>query len=515
VGTRFVSQSDNVNQTSDFFQQILTDKLRPIDYVLKNSFSSEALMFFTARSMAVRLEAEGNPTDASDSMTPDEALTVLEILLQPKCLSDLQQTVFCRAWAGQSYEEIAEELAYDPGYIRDVGSQLWLTLSKALGEKVTKKNVHVALRRYQREQQAQQTIAQQDEGGAIAPSDSPQFRLEFPSGVVALNSPFYIERPPIEAQTFREIHKPGSLIRIKASRQMGKSSFMHRILASAKQSGLQTATLNLQRADSSVLSSLDKFLRWICANIAQQLDLAPALDDHWNLEMGSKMSCTLYFQQYLLKAIDTALVLAFDEVNRLFEYPELAMDFLPLLRSWYEDASEFAIWQKLRMVVVHSTEAYIPLNINQSPFNVGLPIRLPEFTLEQVQDLALRHGLDWAETESGVQDLRSLLEMIGGHPYLVRLALYALRQQVSLAQLLQEAPTTAGIYGEHLRHHLNHLHEHPELAIALQQILSAAPGHLEAITLYKLESLGLIKLQGNQAILSRELYRLYFQNQLV
>ncbi|MBW4515798.1 MAG: AAA-like domain-containing protein [Timaviella obliquedivisa GSE-PSE-MK23-08B] len=451
-------------------------------------------------------------------MTPDEALIVLEILLQPKCLSDLQQTVFCRAWVGLSYEEISEELAYDPGYIRDVGSQLWSMLSKVLGEKVTKKNVHVALRRYQREQESQQTIARGDRLAIAFLDDLPEaspFRLEFPSGVVALNSPFYVERSPIEAQTLREIHKPGSLVRIKAPRQMGKSSFMHRILAHAKQSGLQTATLNLQRADSSVLGSLDKFLRWICANIAQQLDLAPILDDYWNLEMGSKMSCTLYFQRYLLEAIDTALVLAFDEVNRLFEYPDLALDFLPLLRSWYEDASEFAIWQKLRLVVVHSTEAYIPLNINQSPFNVGLPIRLPEFTLEQVQDLALRHGLNWAKTAAGVQDLRSLLEMIGGHPYLVRLALYALRQQMSLEQLLQEAPTTAGIYGEHLRHHLNHLHEHPELAIALQQILSATPGQLEAMTLYKLESLGLIKFQGNQAILSRELYRLYFQNQLI
>lgn len=96
-------------------------------------------MFLAARSMAVKLEAKGNPTDALDAMTPDEALIVLEILLQPKCLSDLQQTIFCRAWVGQSYEEISEELAYDPGYIRDVGSQLWSTLSKVLGEKVTKK----------------------------------------------------------------------------------------------------------------------------------------------------------------------------------------------------------------------------------------------------------------------------------------------------------------------------------------------------------------------------------------
>jgi hypothetical protein len=471
-----------------------------------------AAQSFAAQSMAVRLEADERSTDGSDSMKPEEALILLEALLQPKCLSDLQQTVFCRAWAGQSYEETAEELAYDPGYIRDVGSQLWLSISKAVGEKVTKKNVHAALRRYYQKQAAQRsTFPWQD---ADVDTDRLASQLDFPNGVVALNSPFYVERPPIEAQTFCEILKPGSLIRIKASRQMGKSSLMHRMLNYARQNGLQIATLNLQRADRSVLSSLDQFLRWLCVNVAQQLHLPPVLDDYWNSEMGSKMSCTLYFQQYLLKTIEPALVLAFDEVNRLFEYPDLALDFLPLLRSWYEDASEFAVWQKLRLVVVHSTEAYIPLNLHQSPFNVGLPIRLPELTLEQVQDLALRHGLTWANTAAGLLDLRSLLQMIGGHPYLVRLALYALRQQLSLAQLLQEAPTPSGIYSEHLRHRLQELQEYPELAIAFQKILSTTPERLEATTLYKLESLGLIKIQGNEATPSRELYRLYFQNQL-
>ncbi len=43
-------------------------------------------------------------------------------------------------------------------------------------------------------------------------------------------------------------------------------------------------------------------------------------------------------------------------------------------------------WQRLRLIIVHSKEVYIPLNINQSPFNVGLGIELPEFNLEQVKD---------------------------------------------------------------------------------------------------------------------------------
>ena len=470
-----------------------------------------------SRAIAVELGAAGIHSGSSEVMTPDEALIILESLLQPKSLSDLQQTVFCQSWAGQGYEEIAAGLSYDASYIRDVGSQLWLMLSKALNEKVTKKNMHVVFRRYQQEQ-LRQSLEGYRPDAAIPSSDRLTDRLtdrlEFPSGVVALGSPFYIERPPIEIRALSEVCKAGSLIRIKAPRQMGKSSLMHRILAHAKQQGLQTATLNLQRADRAVFSSLDAFLRWLCANVAQQLDLAPALDQHWNSEIGSKMSCTIYFQRYLLPAVE-ALVLAFDEVNRLFEYPDLATDFLPLLRSWYEDASEYEVWQKLRLVVVHATEVYIPLNLNQSPFNVGLPIILPEFTLVQVQALALRYGLDWATGEAGLEHLTPLLQMIGGHPHRVRLALYHLAQrEMTLEDLLQAAPTSTGIYREHLRQHLTHLQQQPALAAAFRQILSGNGHDLEAVELYKLESLGLVKLQAGEIHPSCHLYRLYFQEQL-
>jgi hypothetical protein len=218
----------------------------------------------------------------------------------------------------------------------------------------------------------------------------------------------------------------------------------------------------------------------------------------------------------VLAEIDSPIVLALDEVNRIFEYPEISADFLPLLRSWYEDASELESWQKLRLVVVHATEAYIPLDINQSPFNVGLPIKLPEFSLKQVQDLAVRHRLDWTKGEEEVQNLVPLLAMVGGHPYLVRVALYHLaRQEISLAQLLQTAPTMSGIYSDHLRRHLANLQEHPTLAAALKRVVTAPePVLLEAIAAYKLESMGLVKLEGNLATPSCELYRLYFCEQL-
>jgi transcriptional regulator with XRE-family HTH domain len=65
-------------------------------------------------------------------------------------------------------------------------------------------------------------------------------------GQVPLNSPFYVERPPIEWLCYETILQPGALIRIKAPKQMGKTSLMAKILASAKAQGLHTVpSLNL------------------------------------------------------------------------------------------------------------------------------------------------------------------------------------------------------------------------------------------------------------------------------
>ena len=86
---------------------------------------------------------------------------------------------------------------------------------------------------------------------------------------------------------------------------------------------------------------------------------------------------------------------------------------------------------------------------------------------------------------------------------------------MSLEQILQAAPTAAGIYSDHLRRHLASLQEHSELAAALKQVVTTpASVQLEVIAAYKLESMGLVKLEGNQATPSCELYRLYFQEHL-
>jgi AAA-like domain len=330
----------------------------------------------------------------------------------------------------------------------------------------------------------------------------------YPNGAVPLDSSFYLERAPLEEQIYQEIRKPGALVRIKAPREMGKTSLLLRILDSVKRQGYYTVSLNLEQVDREILSDLNQFLRWLCANVSRQLQLKPKLDEYWDEDLGSKISCTAYIQDYILEPISTFLVLALDEVNQIFEHPQVAKDFFSLLRSWYEEAKTLPIWQKLRLIVVHSTEIYVPLQLNQSPFNVGLPIQLIPFSKEDVQHLAQRYGFDWKDGSEAGQ----MMDMVGGHPALVQIAFYYLsRGEIVVGQLLEISSIATRIYFNHLQRHRIILQEQPELANAFDAVRrSTEPVKLASNLAYKLSSLGLIRQSGDKVIPSCELYRQSF-----
>ncbi len=149
--------------------------------------------------------------------------------------------------------------------------------------------------------------------------------------------------------------------------------------------------------------------------------------------------------------------------------------------------------------------------VEVTPFNVGLPIELGEFCPEQVKDLVQRHGLNWSDTE-----INKLMAMVDGHPYLLRAALYNIAtNQLTLDQFLVIAPTEEGLYGDHLYRHLLILEENQNLKTAMSKVVqSQKPIKLKPIETFKLKSMGLVKLRGNEVIPLCDLYRLYFGDRL-
>ncbi len=345
---------------------------------------------------------------------------------------------------------------------------------------------------------------------------SPIVELESPEGPVALDSPFYVERVPYKSQCYEEILRPGCLIRLKAPQQMGKTLLLERVLCKAREQGYQTLTLDFQLADSTVLTDYQKFLQWLCANSGDSLELENRVDEYWKDMYGLNKNCTRYFQRYLLAEINSPLVVGLDNVDLVFEQPALFNDFCRLLRGWYDQARQSdrigEIWKKIRFIVVHSTEVYRAMDINSSPLaGVGLTVELPEFSPQQVQDLAQQYDLNWNASEA-----EQLMAMVGGHPALVRKAFDCIKNQnVTLEQLLKTAPTEEGVFRDHLGRQLQNLRQHRELEDALLLcVTSLEPVEVDSELAFKLHSMGLVKLQGNCVMPRCDLYRQYFRVRL-
>lgn len=466
-------------------------------------------------------------------MTEKEALEVVKQILSPETLSYVQEVVFTQSWKGQLYPEIAKAVGYHPEYIRDVGAQLWRSLSNCLDQKVTKKNVRFVLNTLTEQDQletgaatlpadAQPATPSEDSSvlhsqvGDLLSTKSTTTQLAFPSVGLAVNSSFYVPRPPAEDQAFSELRRPGGLLRIKAPSNTGKTSLLLRALEYARKEGARTVLINIQEADTAILEDLGLFLRWFCRNVAQQLGLENKLDDYWDEEIGNKVSCKIYFREYLLAQLSVPVVLALDEVDQLFDHPSLVQEFLPMLRVWHEEAAEIAVWQRLRLALSYNTEVYVPLKISQSPFNIGLSVQLPKLSMNQTEALARQYKLPYTEGEARDQ-LRQLYDLVAGHPYLIQLALYWLSErELELKSILEEAPTQAGIYSSHLLRHWQILDRQRDLKAALKEVLDFPEqgAEIDSIMAHQLERMGLVKLSGNRAHISSNLYYLYFKNLL-
>lgn len=450
-------------------------------------------------------------------MENKEALAFIEEILAPRKLSYIEELVVIHTWDDMRYREMALKTGYEEGYLKDTGSRLWQLLSETLGYRVTKKRLRYICTEIAQSQgvASPSSVSSPPPANAATQPPGTAFHtspdLEYPGSPLSFQSPRYIERPPVEALAASALQSPGGLLRIKAPWRMGKTSLMNHLLGQCRQLDYQTVMIDIRQVDAAALTNLDTFLRWFCWSISQQLNLSCDLEQYWFDDAGSKLNCTTYIQAHILPQIDSALVVAIDTGHYLVKHPDVATNFFAMLRAWFEQARVRPQWQKLRLMLAHVTDLDLPLQVYQSPFNVGLLVELPSFNLAQVHQLRDRYNFD-SMSDHDAAALASLCELVGGHPYLVQLALYWRRSgQLSFAQILQTAATNEGIYREYLRRLWSVLQEDDALVAAFYQVLDApAPLSLNPEQAYALADMGLVNLIGHQVGLRCDLYRAYF-----
>ena len=332
--------------------------------------------------------------------------------------------------------------------------------------------------------------------------------LEMPEGTMESQSAFYVERPS-DAIALRTIGQRGVTITIKGPRQVGKSSLLIRTMEAAVNAGKRVAFLDFQLFDKAALADAELFFRQFCIWLTDILEMPDRVDEYWNTPLGNSQRCTPYVQRYILKELGNPLVLAMDKVDKVF-VTDFRNDFFAMLRSWHNSRATTAIWKQLDLTLVTSTEPYQLIDdLNQSPFNVGQVIDLADFTPEQVADLNHRHGLPLNKSEE-----RQLVALLGGHPYLVRRALYLIAsQRISPAELFANATADNGPFGDHLRHHLSLLYNKTELIQCLLQVIrqnTCSDKHV----FWRLRGAGLVREEGRVVLPRCQLYADYFRENL-
>jgi hypothetical protein len=181
-----------------------------------------------------------------------------------------------------------------------------------------------------------------------------------------------------------------------------------------------------------------------------------------------------------------------------------------MLRSWHNSRLTGSIWKKLDLALVTSTEPYQLIeNLNQSPFNVGEVIELTDFTTVQVSELNHRYGLPLTPDQE-----HQLLALLGGHPYLVRRALYQVAsQRISAIDLFVQATEDRGPFGDHLRYHLFRLQGKTDLIEGLRQVIHYNTCPDERV-FFRLQGAGLVRREGRAVLPRCQLYAAYFRERL-
>lgn len=398
-----------------------------------------------------------------------------------------------------------------------LGKALQLTVEEVDRLLRMTKNPHFAelrqVARYEYELELLEEFANMELVSSSIPRPQVRFEpwaaLEAPAGAVRPQSPFYIERHA-DDQLRYQLTGQGTTTTIQAGRQTGKTSLLAHVINAYQVEQGKIIYLDFHLVDEVSGQNLTSFLRFLSEAIAEQLDLQwDVTDKYWQAARNPAQTFNRFLQQEMLRRFDHPVLLAIDEADVLLG-AEYQKHFFALLRAWDSRRAFDVDWRKLNLVMVISTHPYLLIDdVNLSPFNVGLTIRLKDFSPDQVADLNQRHG-----SPLGQNEVATLIGLVGGHPYLVRQAYYTLVSEgLSLADLSRVASSPDGPFGKHLLFYLHSLKKNPALLTALEQLLREQRLPDESL-LERLAAVGLIQQEDGMWKPRCGLYGEFFRRQV-
>ncbi|MGK7957510.1 MAG: AAA-like domain-containing protein [Crocosphaera sp.] len=332
------------------------------------------------------------------------------------------------------------------------------------------------------------------------------------------------------------IKEPGSLVRIRSPRLMGKTFLINNLLKRFKgNQQYRIVYFTFKSYDSSIFLNYQTLITYFCKSLIEkiknqiidEIDLNQFLIDKLNSLM--KEEAVGYFPSYnenmvilledLLSLLPENLILVLDDLDKIFELP-YCDDFCDLWRSLFQESKRMleenkpTLWYKSHLIIAHSTESYANGNIDHSPLgNVGKTIKIKPFTNQEVKTLSKDYGLTLKD-----KDNEALYHLISGHPYLVTLTFNHLRNhpEETLKDIIESACHKESIYSSYLRGLLVILKQSEKLINTYGKVVNSSISiNTDNNITWKLDSLGLIKQDSNNKVTYFcDLYHRYFKENL-
>jgi hypothetical protein len=311
-------------------------------------------------------------------------------------------------------------------------------------------------------------------------------------GPVPINSPFYVERE-VDRRVLDHLAEPGSTVTIKGHSKSGKSSLLVRLRAWSREQGRDSCIVDFHGLGAGSLRDPAALFREVAQVLADRLGLDADPDADWSANRTHKANLSRFLERRVLGRRGRPILLLFDGADVVFSHRPTCEDLFSTLRFWHnERASDLdgRGWDRLGLVIAHATDPALWIrDLNQSPFNVGLRVALEDFDAAQVSSLNDR--CDRPLRSPGEVD--RLGSLVGGHPYLVRLALYDMATRPrTLDELERVAARQDGPFASPMRQLMNLIGSDEPLRRALRSILDR--GRCDDEPLYqRLWAVGLIR----------------------